>query len=156
MFGQRVFTDQAAGFADIKLEREMARGQHLPIRYRYTSSGGLVVTFQDCTAERNAERALRASEERYALVSEAAEEAIYDWHIDEDRFHASDRLRALMGLESKVGGIRDWSWEGLIHPDDLPHYQSTLQEHQSGAQARWECEYRLRDASGQWMWVSDH
>jgi PAS domain S-box-containing protein len=138
------------------LEREMASGQILQIRYCHTSSGGLVVTFQDCTAERNAERALQASEERYALVSDAAEEAIYDWHIDEDRFHASDRLKALLGLESKADGIRKWSWEALVHPEDLSHYQSRLQEHRSGAQPGWECEYRLRNASGQWMWVSDH
>ncbi|WIY23745.1 PAS-domain containing protein [Parasedimentitalea psychrophila] len=139
-----------------ELERELASGQILQIRYRHTSSGGLIVTFQDCTAERNAERALQASEERYALVSEAAEEAIYDWHIEEDRFYASERLGAFLGLELKADGIRDWSWERLIHPNDLAHYQSTLQEHRSGAQPRWECEYRLRDASGQWMWVSDH
>ena len=71
------------------LEREMADGQILHISYRRTRSGGLLVTFDDRTSGRRAEAALRASEERYALVSDAAEEAIYDWHIEEGRFFAS-------------------------------------------------------------------
>ncbi len=138
------------------LEHEMADGQILAISYRRTASGGTMVTYQDRTAERKAERALRESEERYALVSDAAEEAIYDWHITDDQFYASPRLETFLGLETGPKGERTWVWQDIIHPDDLPSYLSALEAHISGKKKRWECEYRLKVASGKWRWVSDH
>jgi PAS domain S-box-containing protein len=139
-----------------ELEREMADGQILGIKYRRTESGGLVITFEDRTAERRAEAALKASEERYALISDAAEEAIYEWNIAEGRFFASPRLAALVGRDATDDGIRNWGWDEIVHPDELKHYQSTVAAHLSGEQPRWSCEYRLKDASGGWRWVSDH
>ncbi len=138
------------------LEREMADGQILHISYRRTRSGGLVVTFDDRTAERRAEAALRASEERYALVSDAAEEAIYDWHIKERRFFASARLQEVLGREVGGEGGRDWDWAENVHPDDIGRYSEMLEAHISGIVPRWSCEYRLKDAQGAWRWVSDH
>jgi len=151
---ERMAEISAAG--DRQLEREMASGQILQIRYRRTAAGGLVITYQDCTAERGADRALRASEQRYALVSEAAEEAIYDWHIDANRFFASERLQDLLGRDFRTDGTRNCPWEDIIHPDDLQRYKAALARHIAGEQPRWRCEYRLRDASGGWRWVSDH
>lgn len=148
--------DEITTSAERQLEHELADGQILQIQYKHMSSGGLVITYQDCTAERNAERALRASEERYALVSEAADEAIYDWHIDEDRFFSSDRLNKMLGFEARQDGVRDWQWEDIIHPEDVERYCEALQQHISGAIQRWECEYRLKDAHDNWVWVSDH
>jgi PAS domain S-box-containing protein len=139
-----------------EIEREMADGQTLRITYRRTPSGGLVITFEDRTAERRAEAALKASEERYALVSEAAEEAIYEWDIAGDRFYASPRLANLLGREFAESGERPWNWTEIIHPDDLRHYRKTLAKHLSGKEQRWSCEYRLKDTAGEWRWVSDH
>lgn len=47
-----------------EVEREMAGGQILNIRYQYLDGGGLTVTFRDKTEERHAQRALADSEER--------------------------------------------------------------------------------------------
>ena len=148
---------QAMASADERaLEREMADGQILRISYRRTEGGGLLLTFEDRTAERRAQQALAASEERYALASEAAEEAIYEWDQSNDRFFASPRLVRLLGRPLGPSGERDWDWEELIHPDDLARYRETLARHQEGASPRWSCEYRLKDAKGDWRWVSDH
>jgi len=136
--------------------REMADGQVLKIRYQRLSADGLMITYEDCTAAHNSERDLKASEERYALVSEAAEEAIYDWHIAENRFFASPRLTRLIGVEVGVDGDRKWRWSDIIHSEDREQYLSALQDHLSGKHQRWSCEYRLKDASGDWRWVSDH
>ena len=147
--------DEIITSGERQLEHEMSNGQVLQIQYKRMSSGGFVITYQDCTSERTAERALRASEERYSLVSEAAEDAIYDWNIDEDKFVASDRLKSLLGREIRNHGKRDWKWEDIIHPDDVRMYREALQQHCSGGSQRWECEYRLQDAQGNWLWVSD-
>jgi PAS domain S-box-containing protein len=139
-----------------EVEREMADGQILGIKYRRTGSGGLVITFEDRTAERRAKAALKASEERYALVAEAAEESIYEWSIAEERFFASPRLTAFVGRDLGEDGVRNWEWTDLIHPEDQQQYRETLLAHLSGKEPRWDCRYRLKDAKGDWRWVSDH
>ena len=97
----------------------MADGQILRITYRRTPSGGLVITFEDRTAAQQADTALKASEERYALVSDAAEEAIYEWDIVGERVYASPRLTALIGRAWGESGKRPWDWAEIVHPDDL-------------------------------------
>ncbi len=52
-----------------------------PLSREGICGGGLTVTFEDKTEERRAQWALAESEQRYALVSEAAE-----WDIENDRF----------------------------------------------------------------------
>lgn len=59
---------------DSEVEREMGDGRRLSIRHRKTPNGELMVTCRDRTDERRAEEALKRSEERYALVSEAADQ----------------------------------------------------------------------------------
>ncbi|HSF95438.1 MAG TPA: PAS-domain containing protein, partial [Thermohalobaculum sp.] len=147
---------EIVGAGEREVEREMADGQILRIRYRRTAAGGQVISFVDCTAERRAEAALKVSEERYALVSEAAEEAIYEWDIANERFFASPRLRAWLGREMRDDGIRSWNWDEIIHADDIGHYRAMLDRHLSGEEPLWSCEYRLKDADGAWRWVSDH
>ncbi len=139
-----------------EIEREMSDGKILNIRYLHLDGGGLTVTFRDKTKERHAQTALAASEERYALVSEAAEEAIYEWHIEANRFFASPQLNTLLGVEVNEEGFRDWNWEDWIHPDDVDHYRSTLEAHRLGTLQRWECEYRFRDQNDKYRWISDH
>ncbi len=56
-----------------EIKREMAGGQILKIRYQHLDGGGLTVTFEDKSDEHRAHIALAASQERYALVSPAAE-----------------------------------------------------------------------------------
>jgi PAS domain S-box-containing protein len=137
-------------------ERKMADGQILGITYRQIASGGLMVSFQDRTTERTAEHALKRSEERYALISDAAEEAIYEWDIADAAFSAALRLQHLIGQDSDQRGARDWIWDDLVHPDDLDRYRDALRRHLSGEDEGWECEYRLKIADGTWRWVKDH
>jgi len=139
-----------------EIRREMANGQVLKIRYHHMDAAGLVVTFQDITDETRAQRALAASEERYALVAEAAEEAIYEWDIEQGLFFASPRLEQMLGIRHDPGGLRDWAWIDLVHTEDQVRYEASLKAHLSGEISRWECEYRIKPPDGEYRWISDH
>ena len=112
-FGPGVANEQVAERLDEiitpgerQLEQEMANGQILQIRYRRNSAGGVVITYQDCTVERNAVRALEASEERYLLVSEATSDGIYDWNVSDDTLFLSDNLLKILDFSVKdFGGL---------------------------------------------------
>ncbi len=151
---ERINEIQLSGEREI--EREMSNGQILSISYRNMENGGLLVVFEDKTQTRRAEKALALSEERYALISDAAEEAIYEWDIENDRFHASAQMEKLLGVEIDPAGERNWKWEAYVHPEDLSHYKKTLTAHRAGKRSKWHCEYRLRNSDGDYRWVLDH
>ncbi|PCH69174.1 MAG: hypothetical protein COC12_09415 [Rhodobacteraceae bacterium] len=159
-FGPGAADDQvAARIAEIEtsrerqIEREMANGQILRIRYRRTSSGGLMVTFQDCTTERNAQRVLEEREERYALVTRATSDGIYDWYVKKNELFISDNLIRILDFESNIGTSQTWA--DRLHPDDLPGYIAALRSHFKKQAEAVDIEYRVRAKNGGYRWIHD-
>jgi PAS domain S-box-containing protein len=95
----------------------------------------------------------RESAERYALVAEAITEGIYDWNMASDTLHLSVRLYAILGLAP--GLLRAGDWNEHIHPDDFPAYRAALSRHFKGETERFDCEYRMRRGSGDFIWIAD-
>lgn len=145
--------DEIATSGERQLEREMADGQILQIRYRPTASDGLVITFQDCTAEKTAQRVLEESEERYALVTRATSDGIYDWNVKKDELFISDSLIRMLDFDTNIGTSRTWA--DLLHPDDLSGYVAALRKHFKKQVETVDIEYRVRAKSGGYRWVHD-
>jgi len=101
------------------------------------------------------ERALRESEERYALAMEAANEGHWDWDLATDRLFLSPKMKLLYGLsgESEVKSRSAWLAQIAIHPDDRPRFESARKDHFEGLTAHYECEYRVRQPDGDWHWL---
>jgi PAS domain S-box-containing protein len=101
------------------------------------------------------EKALRESEERYALAMEGANEGHWDWDIPTDRLFLSPKMKMLGGQspESEIESRAEWRAKLHIHPDDEARLEERLQEHFEGRTARLECEYRVLHADGSWCWL---
>jgi PAS domain S-box-containing protein len=101
------------------------------------------------------ERALRESEERYALAMEGANEGHWDWDAVTDRLFISPKMRTWAGLkpELEITTRTEWLARIIVHPDDLSRFQATTNAHLEGRTPRYECEYRLRQPDGGWRWV---
>jgi PAS domain-containing protein len=72
------------------------------------------------------ERALRESEERYALAMEGANEGHWDWDIGNDRLFMSQKMKMLYGLsaESEINSRSAWLEQIVIHPDDRQRFEA--------------------------------
>lgn len=101
------------------------------------------------------ERALRDSEERYALAMEGANEGHFDWDVVNDRLFLSPTMKVLGGLapDAPIASRTEWLRNIEMHPDDRARFEARLRDHFEGRTPRYECEYRARHADGSWHWL---
>ncbi len=101
------------------------------------------------------ERALRESEERYALVMEGANEGHWDWNLRSGSLFLSPTMKTLQGQAADwpMDTWGDWSRQVVIHPDDGPRFDAVLADHLAGRTPQYVCEYRVRQPGGEWRWL---
>ncbi|MGQ0503597.1 MAG: PAS domain-containing protein [Panacagrimonas sp.] len=104
--------------------------------------------------ERSGELA-RDAERRRLMVMEASFDAIYEIDVPLDRVTWNDGITTLFGYPSRtIDKAYAW-WSGRIHPDDRRQVLGSLLHAQRARSPRWQEEYRLRQASGEYIWVLD-
>ncbi|HEX6290088.1 MAG TPA: EAL domain-containing protein [Herpetosiphonaceae bacterium] len=124
-----------------------------PIRDDYGKITGVVIVFRDVTERKAAEEALRASEERYALAAQGANDGLWDWDLQSDRIYYSPRWKSMLGhAEHEVGGKPD-EWFDRVHPEDREALHTAITEYLHGPAPRLEIEQRIRHADGTYRWM---
>ncbi len=102
------------------------------------------------------ERALRQSEERYALAMEGANEGHFDWNFEQaGASFLSPQMKLLHGRAAEAPVTTREAWMGSIdvHPDDAVRLHAAARDHFEGRSDRYEIEYRVRNSDGAWHWL---
>jgi PAS domain S-box-containing protein len=102
------------------------------------------------------ERALRQSEERYALAMEGANEGHFDWNFDQvAASFVSPKMKLLhgRGTDAPVTTREAWMASVDVHPDDVARIDAAVRDHFGGRSDRYEIEYRVRHPHGEWHWL---
>jgi diguanylate cyclase (GGDEF)-like protein/PAS domain S-box-containing protein len=102
---------------------------------------------------RNAELALRESEERYSLAAVGSKDGLWDWDIERDRVYYSDRWKSMLGYSDDEIGNSLKDWFGLVHTDDIDELQDAFSNHLEGRSRNLEVECRLRRSDDSFVWV---
>jgi PAS domain S-box-containing protein len=84
----------------------------------HPSDDGLAIFFRDINQRREAEEALRASEERLRLALQAAQMGTWDWNIVTGELRWSESLEAMFGLPPGGFGKSVEAFRALVHPED--------------------------------------
>lgn len=121
----------------------------------FPSRGGLAVHLRDVTERRHSREALRSSEERFRLLAQATNDAVWEWDLATDSLRWSggfDRMFGFYGLESDSTFA---SWERHLHPEDRDRVLASVVEAIRGTDAVWSHEYRFGTTDGGYAYVLD-
>jgi len=106
-------------------------------------------------ARQAAEEKLRRSEEQLQLVLEASAEGVWDWNLKTGVAELSSRYWEIIGHPAGEV-VADWEFlKRLVHPEDWPTVEQTINEHLAGASAQIVCEFRAiaKDGTAKWVLV---
>ncbi|MEQ1636197.1 MAG: PAS domain S-box protein [Methylococcales bacterium] len=110
---------------------------------------------QDVTGRKQVEAELKERSERYELVLEGAQDAIWDWDVPNKRIHYSTRWKALRGFAEHEIGDSEAGWSLGIHPDDAVRVFAAVKAHFEGKTPFFCEEYRIHCKDGSWKWILD-
>jgi PAS domain S-box-containing protein len=114
----------------------------------------VVGALRDITTQKEAEAALRKSNERFLLASRAASDAIYDWDLVNDDLHWGEGMQTLFGWSPREVNIQ--RWEELVHPKDRERARNSLTNFLAHPRKKfWKEEYRFAKADGSFSVVLD-
>jgi len=151
---EQVFAIYRSG-QESRRERTFPNGRTVEIHVAPMPDGGYVDVLSDVTERKQAEEALKVSEERYALAMTASNEGLWDWDLRSDEIFISPQVAELLGVEEGVEKISPGRWDAAVHPDDFENFNEATQAHHRGETAFYACEYRVLGRDGVFRWVYD-
>ncbi len=119
----------------------------------FSGEPAMLAGYYDISDRKAAEEALLDSEVRYALISRAANDGIWDWDMPSGRVYYSSRWKEILGLapHERVSDIE--SWLARVHPEDIERLRAQIADHIAGKTPQLDCEYRIRHGDGRYCWM---
>lgn len=104
---------------------------------------------------RQAQEALRISQERFQVVALATTDAIWDWNLSTNVLWWSDGIQKLFGYSrDEISTQVEW-WLERLHPDDKDRVTAAIRRVTDSGGTTWSGHYRFRRKDGSYAIVLD-
>ncbi len=102
----------------------------------------------DITAQKEAEEALRQSEERFKLMAWATKDAVWDWDLHTNQIWWGEGLQKIFHYSSETAQPNsEWRLDH-IHPEDRAKVNRVIDQALEGGMEFWSKEYRFQRKDG--------
>lgn len=118
----------------------------------FDSQPARLVMAIDVTERERIARALKESEQRWAMIVEGNNDGVWEWNIETGASHHSDRLLAMLGCTRDDFHEHFEDWSSRIHPDDRERVWADVHRHLRGETPYYQNEHRLRNKAGNYLW----
>ena len=122
----------------------------------YANSKGLSVYFRDITEKILSFEKLNASNERFKQISDASNDAIWEWNLENDALTWGDGFQRNFGIDLGNEAPTLESWTERIHKEDLPTVLKTLKNAiKTTNENKFYVRYRFLRNDGEYAYVID-
>ena len=108
---------------------------------------------RDITELKQAERALRISEERLSLALQAAEQGIYDLDLRTGEAIVTPEYALMLGYDPSEFHETNAKWIERLHPDDRESVAAVYRAYVKGELPEYKVEFRQKTKDGNWKWI---
>jgi PAS domain S-box-containing protein len=149
------------GSSDAEATLITRQGERIPHYFTgkmilYQDEPCLIGTGLDISERKKNEERIKRSNERYALVTRATNDAIWDLDIVRGAPFWGEGIYTHFGYKPEPGTIVSGFWESHIHPLDRPRVIKSMELFiAQKARGVWSEEYRFQKADGQYATVVD-
>ncbi|MEW6211599.1 MAG: PAS domain S-box protein, partial [Acidobacteriota bacterium] len=142
-------------FRGIRKDKTICYVESFGTRVTYNDRPAVLGTLLDITERKRADEERRKNEERFQLVAQATNDAVWDWDLVTNDVWWNEGVTTLFGYDAEqVGPDADW-WSKNIHPQDKERIISSVHEVINSGGQFWTGEYRYRRADGTYAFVMD-
>ncbi len=133
-------------FYDIKFPLSNQEGEVYAV-------GGISLNITDT---KRAEKEIRLAKERYDIVMQATNDAIWDWDIEKGEIYWGEGYKTLFGYDMWQEKISEDLWATKVHPADFEKVWNQIQVARKDPKTqKWEGEYRFMKTDGSYAYVKE-
>ena len=154
------------------MSRQLQHGHHVSVEFRILDSDGNLhwifhrgrvvteankkkwqyVVLTDITKLKETQEELRQSFERYRIVIEQSDSALYEYNCKDDSAYVSENFKKMFGYELSQQNFSDaLIKQNVIHADDVDLLLKVYQQILDGAQHN-DINLRIRKSDGTFLW----
>ncbi len=113
----------------------------------------LIVESLETTERKQAEIALKKSEDRLSKTLIAANDGMWDWNLITNKVYFDPRYYEMAGYAVDEFPHEFEEFQKRIHSDDVENVMLQAQQHLKGEIPRFNVEFRFKKKSGDWLWI---
>jgi diguanylate cyclase (GGDEF)-like protein/PAS domain S-box-containing protein len=113
----------------------------------------VIATGRDITERKRAEERTLRDKERLDLALAGSRLALWDWDLATNRIFFSEGWATMMGEPVRETTLPAEQLRAWGHPEDRAIFDAAIANAVQGVSESFECEFRVRHAAGDWIWV---